>query len=41
MARTPEISAAERQAVDEHLQALGYKLAEVRDVPQRWEEAKP
>jgi apolipoprotein D and lipocalin family protein len=40
MARTPEISATERQAVDAHLQALGYKLAEVRDVPQRWE-AKP
>jgi apolipoprotein D and lipocalin family protein len=31
---------SDRQAVDEHLQALGYKLAEVRDVPQRWEASR-
>ena len=40
MARTPQISAIERHAVNEHLQALGYDLGQVREVPQRWE-AKP
>ena len=40
MARTPQISATERQAVTEHLQSLGYDLGQLREVPQRWE-AKP
>jgi apolipoprotein D and lipocalin family protein len=40
MARTPQITTEERQAVDAHLQALGYDLSQMREVPQRWE-AKP
>ncbi len=40
MARSPEIPETERQAVEEHLKASGYDLAELRYVPQRWE-AKP
>ena len=37
MARSPEIPETERQAVEEHLKASGYDLAELRYVPQRWE----
>ena len=37
MARTPEIAESDRLAVEEHLKASGYDLAELRYVPQRWE----
>ncbi len=39
MARAPQISEADRLAVNEHLKAIGYDLAALRFVPQRWEAA--
>jgi apolipoprotein D and lipocalin family protein len=37
MARKPELTDSERKAVEDHVGVLGYDLAELRYVPQRWE----
>jgi apolipoprotein D and lipocalin family protein len=36
MARKPQLTDAERKAVEDHVAGLGYDLAELRYVPQRW-----
>jgi apolipoprotein D and lipocalin family protein len=37
MARKPQLTDSERKAVEDHVGVLGYDLAELRYVPQRWE----
>jgi apolipoprotein D and lipocalin family protein len=41
MARTPSIPEEDYAAILEHLKQLGYDVAAIRRVPQRWEGQTP